>query len=50
MVEAGIWADVPYGVPAAIDGQAGTVDLISYEEHQFGWAAGSLLRVRSPKL
>ena len=32
-----------YGVPAAIDGQAGTVDLISYEEHQFGWAAGSLL-------
>lgn len=32
-----------YGVPAEIDGQAGTVDLISYEVNQFGWASGSLL-------
>ena len=32
-----------YGIPATIDGQEGTVDLISYEINQFGWASGSLL-------
>jgi len=32
-----------YNLPAVIDGEARTVDLISYEDYQFGWAGGDLL-------
>ncbi len=32
-----------YDVPVMVNGQEKKVDLISYEEHQFGWAKNSLL-------
>lgn len=32
-----------FDLPAVVNGQTGTVDLISYEQHQFQWAEKSLL-------